>query len=184
MPISNSSKGYGAIPQAAHWLTVILVALAWVLGLFGDDLPKGAQRDAGLFVHMSAGLAVVILLVVRLTLNLVNPPPPAGPATLGIWTVRLGQATHYVLYAFLIAVPVAGIVLQFARGDALPIFGVADIASPWVRDRTFARSVKEVHEILAHTLVFVAGIHAAAALFHHWVLRDRTLARMLPRAGE
>ena len=184
MQINNSSQGYGAIPQAAHWLTVILVALAWVLGLFGDDLPKGTPRDAGLFVHMSAGLAVVILLVVRLALNLVNPPPLAGPATLGIWTVRLGQATHYVLYAMLIAVPVTGIVLQFARGDALPIFGIADIASPWVKDRAFAGSVKEVHEILAHTLVVVAGFHAAAALFHHWVLHDRTLVRMLPRAGD
>lgn len=184
MQITNSSEGYGAISQAAHWLTVILVALAWTLGLFGDDLPKGTQRDAGLFVHMSAGLAVVILLVVRLALNLVNPPPSAEPATLGIWMVRLGQATHYLLYGLLIAVPVAGIVLQFARGDALPLFGIADIASPWVKDRAFAGSVKEVHEILAHTLVVVAGFHAAAALFHHWVLRDRTLARMLPRAGE
>jgi cytochrome b561 len=184
MQIYNSSKGYGAISRAAHWLTVILVALAWVLGVLGDDLPKGTQREAGLFVHMSAGLAVVILLVVRLAWNLVNPPPPAEPTSLGIWSVRLGQATHYLLYGLLIAVPVAGIVLQFARGDALPIFGIADIASPWVRDRAFARGIKEVHEILAHTLVIVAGFHAAAALFHHWVLRDRTLARMLPRAGE
>lgn len=181
MQFYNSSSGYGAIPQAVHWLTVILVAVAWTLGLFGDDLPKGPQRDVGLFVHISAGLAVVILLVVRLAWNLVNPPPSAGPATLSIWLVRLGRAAHYLLYALLIAVPVAGIVLQFARGDALPIFGIADIASPWGRDRAFARSVKEVHEILAHTLVIVAGFHAAAALFHHWVLRDRTLARMLPR---
>lgn len=184
MQINNSSKGYGAIPQAAHWLTVILVALAWILGVFGDDLPKGPQRDAGLFVHMSAGLAVVILLVVRLAWNLASPPPSAGPASLGIWMVRLGQATHFLLYALLIAVPVAGIVSQFARGNALPVFGIVDIASPWVRDRAFARSVTEVHEILAHTLVIVAGFHAAGALFHHWVLGDRTLLRMLPRAGE
>jgi len=117
MLIYNSSKGYGAIPQAAHWLTVILVAVAWTLGLFGDDLPKGPQRDAGLFVHISAGLAVLILLVVRLAWNLFNPPPSAGPTTLGIWSARLGQAAHYLLYTLLIAVPVAGIVLQFARGE-------------------------------------------------------------------
>jgi cytochrome b561 len=184
MQINNSSKGYGAIAQATHWLTVVLVALAWTVGLFGDDLPKGTPRDAGLFVHMTAGLAVVILLVVRLALNLVNPPASVGPATRGIWMVRLGQATHYLLYGLLIAVPVAGIVLQFARGDALPIFGIADIASPWVKDRAFARSIKEVHEILAHALVIVAGFHAAAAVFHHWVLRDRTLLRMLPATGE
>jgi cytochrome b561 len=183
MLIYNSSKGYGAIPQAAHWLTVILVAVAWVSGLLGDDLPKGAPRAAGLFVHISAGLVVMVLLVVRLAWNLSNRPPDAESTGLGIWVDRLGRTAHYLLYGLLIAVPVAGIVVQFARGDALPVFGIADIASPWARDRAFARSLKEVHEILAHTLMIVAGFHAAAALFHHWVLRDRTLAKMLPRVG-
>lgn len=184
MLIFNSSKGYGAVPQAAHWLTVVLVAVAWILKLFGDDLPKGPQRDAGLFVHITAGLAVIILLVVRLAWNLFNPPPSAAPTTLGIWLVRLGQAAHYLLYALLIAVPVAGIVLQFARGESIPIFGLSEIASPWIKDRAFSGSVKEVHEVLAHSLVVVAGFHAAAALIHHWILRDQTLARMLPRFGE
>ncbi len=184
MLIYNSSKGYGAIPQAIHWLTVILVVVAWILGLFGDDLPKGAPRAAGWLVHVYAGLAVITLLVVRLAWNLFNPPPSAGPTTLGIWSVRLGRAAHYLLYALLIAVPVAGIVLQFARGDPIPIFGLAEIASPWVKDRAFSGNVKEVHEVLAHTLVIVAGFHAAAALFHHLVLRDRTLAKMLPHFDE
>jgi cytochrome b561 len=184
MLIYNSSKGYGTIPQAVHWLTVILVAVAWTLGLFGDDLPKGAPRDAALFVHISAGLAVIALLVVRMAWNLVDPPPSAGPTTLGAWSVRLGKVTHYLLYVLLIAVPAAGIVLQFARGDAIPIFGLAEIASPWVKDRALSENVKEVHEVLAHTLMVVAGFHAGAALIDHWVLRDRTLARMLPRFGD
>jgi cytochrome b561 len=71
-------------------------------------------------------------------------------------------------------------VTQFARGDAVSIFGLYEIASPWVKDRAFARSVTEVHEILANALVILAGLHAVAALVHHWILRDRTLARMLP----
>jgi len=184
MLIYNSSKGYGAVPQAVHWVTVILVAVAWTLGLFGDDLPKGAPRDAGLFVHISAGLAVIALLVVRVAWNLVDPPPPAGPTTLGAWSVHLGKVTHYLLYVLLTAVPVAGVVLQFARGDAIPVFGLAEIASPWLKDRAFSDNVEEVHEVLAHTLMVVAGLHAAAALIHHWVLRDGTLGRMLPRFGD
>jgi cytochrome b561 len=184
MRIFNSSESYGAIPQAVHWLTVILVAIAWVLGIFGDDLAKGGPRRAGLFIHVSAGLAVMALLVFRLVWNLANRPPQPESTGLGVWADRLGQTAHYLLYTLLIAVPVVGIVLQFARGDALSIFGIADISSPWVKDRAFARNVKEVHEVLAHTLIFVGGLHAAAALFHHWVLRDRTLTRMLPRAGE
>jgi cytochrome b561 len=74
----------------AHWLTVILVPVAWILGLFGDDLPKGAPRAAGLFIHISAGLVVVALLVVRQPWNLTNPPPGAEPTGLGEWADRLG----------------------------------------------------------------------------------------------
>jgi cytochrome b561 len=75
------------------------------------------------------------------------------------------------------AVPQA---LQFARGDALQLFGLFEIPSPWLANRTFARTAKEVHEVPANGLVILAGFHAAAALVHHWVFRDRTLVRILP----
>jgi cytochrome b561 len=184
MRLYNSTSGYGAIPQAVHWGTVILVAVAWILGLFGDDLPKGEARDAGLFVHISAGLAVLALLMVRIVWRAANPPAHAEPTRLGIWPDRLAQLAHYGLYALLLAVPIAGVVLQFARGNPISLFGIAEIASPWIRDRTFAGNVKDLHEILAHALVILAVFHAGAALTHHWVFHDRTLARMLPRLGE
>ena len=85
------------------------------------------------------------------------------------------RIAHYSLYLLLVAVPVVGVVLQFARGDALPLFGLAVIPSPWLKDRAFAHSVKEVHEVLAHALVILATMHAAAALIHHFIFRDRTL---------
>jgi cytochrome b561 len=49
-----------------------------------------------------------------------------------------------------------------------------------VRDRAFARSVKEVHELLSNALMILAVFHALAAMIHHWIWHDRTLARMLP----
>lgn len=180
MQFRNSPKGYGAIPQALHWLTVGLVVLAWALGTFDDALPKGAARAAGLFVHISAGIAILAVLVARLLWRLADPPPPPEPTVLGVWLDWAGRLAHYALYTLLIAAPVAGIVVQFARGDALPLFGLFEIPSPWVADRAFARSVKDVHELLANALVILAGLHAAAALVHHWVFRDRTLVRMLP----
>ena len=180
MRFRNSPDGYGAIPQTLHWLTVGLVVLAWMLGTFDDALPKGAARAAGLFVHISAGVAILAVLAVRLLWRLADPPPPAEATVLGVWLDRAGQLAHYALYALLIAAPIAGIVLQFARGDALPLFGLSEIPSPWIADRAFARSVKEVHEVLANALAIVACLHAAAALVHHWVFRDRTLVRMLP----
>jgi cytochrome b561 len=156
------------------------VVLAWALGTFDDVLPKGAARAAGLFVHISAGLAILALLVVRLLWRLADPPPPSEATVLDVWLDRAGRLAHYALYALLIAAPVAGIVLQFARGDALPLFGLSEIPSPWIANRALARSVKEVHELLANALGILACMHAAAALVHHWVFRDRTLVRMLP----
>lgn len=118
--------------------------------------------------------------MVRLLWRLADPPPPPEPTVLGKWLDRAGRLAHYALYALLIAAPVAGIVLQFARGEPLQLFELFEIASPWSANRTFARTVKEAHEVLSNGLVIFAAFHAAAALFHHWVLRDRTLLRMLP----
>ncbi len=110
-------------------------------------------------------------------------PPPHEATPLGAWVARAATLTHLALYALLIATPVVGIVLQFSLGRGLPIFGIAEIASPWVRDRAYAIAVKDIHETLANVLMAAAAFHAAAALAHHWILRDRTLARMSPFFG-
>jgi cytochrome b561 len=180
MQIRNSALRYGDVAQALHWVVAALIVVAWVVGTFGDDLPKGAARSAGLFVHVSAGSAILGLVAGRFLWRMGNPPPPHERTPLGAWADHAATLMHYALYALLVAAPVAGIVVQFARGDALPFFGLFEIASPWPADRAFAHSVKEVHEVLANGVVILASMHAAAALVHHWVFRDRTLLRMLP----
>ena len=181
MQLWNSTRNYGVVAKLLHWLTVLLVILAWMLGTFGDELPRGAARVEGLFVHMSAGFTVLLLLVFRLGWRIVDRPPPPETTPFGSWLEFLGKLTHITLYVLLAATPILGILLQFARGDALPLFGITEIASPWVRDRAFARSLKEVHETLSNVLMIIAAFHALAAMLHHWVWRDRTLERMLPR---
>jgi cytochrome b561 len=176
----NTQDRYGLLPQALHWGVVALVLVAWALGTFDDVFPKGPARAAALFIHISAGLAVIAFVAVRLLWRIGDPPPRPEKTPLGAWMDRAGHLAHYALYALLIAVPAVGIVVQFARGDPLPLFGLSDIPSPWLANRAFARNVKEVHEVLAHALVILAGLHAGAALVHHWILRDRTLVRMLP----
>jgi cytochrome b561 len=183
MQLRNSPNHFSVIAIGFHWLTVALVILAWTLGTFGDELPRGPARAAGLLVHMSAGLAILMLLFARGAWRLGDRPPPVERTYLGRYGDLASRVAHYALYVLLAAVGVVGIVLQFARGDALPIFGLFEIASPWPADRSFARSVKEVHEFLANVLVALAALHAAAALFHHWILRDQTLVRMLPWAA-
>jgi cytochrome b561 len=164
-----------------HWAVVMLVLGAALTGLFGEDLPRGAIREAGLFAHITFGLAILGFAMARLFWRLADPPPAPVNTPLGPWGELGGQIAHYAIYALLIAIPVAGIMVQFARGEPLPMFGLFDIASPWTADRAFAHDVKEAHEALANALLALVGLHAAAALVHHYVFHDRTLLRMLPR---
>ena len=97
-------------------------------------------------VHILGGLMILAVMVARLLWRLVDPPPPPEPTALGEWLDRAGRLGHCVLYALVIAVPVAGIALQFARGDALPLFGLSEMPSPGPANRALARTVKEAHE--------------------------------------
>lgn len=181
MSLRNDATGYGSVARALHWLAAVCVIAAWVLGVLLDDLPKRIEGRA-LFVHETVGLALLAIVLVRLGWRLGgNPPPPPLPGPLARWSQPVAHGLHWLLYALLIAVPVIGIVLTFARGQSLPLFGLAEIASPWPRDRALARSIKGVHELAAHLTIVLATVHAAAALVHHYLLRDDTLRRMLPR---
>lgn len=182
MQLGNSKFSYGALPQALHWLTAICVIVAWLLGQFIDAFPKGPPRAWALWTHMTLGECVMLFLVVRLVWRIADPPPPLEPTRFGRALAIASKFGHYTLYALLLAVPFLGIIVQLKRGNPLPIFGAWTFASPWPADRATARNLLEVHELLANALLILAGIHAAAALAHHYVLRDGTLVRMLPGA--
>jgi cytochrome b561 len=185
MQLANSTARYGAIPQTVHWLTAIFVLCGWMIGQFGDVLPKGSPREFGLLIHMTLGQCVMALLLVRVAWRFVNPPPPSEPTPLGRFLEIAAKCSHFTLYALLLAVPMLGIMVQLKRGNALPVFGVWQFQSPWPVDRSLARSILWLHGNLADALLILAGIHASAALVHHWIWRDHTLRRMLPGgAGE
>lgn len=176
----NSTDRYGAVVQGTHWLTVFLILFAWLLGQFMDKFPRGAASHAAHWLHNEAGMLVVLLLAVRLGWRLIDPWPVQEKPPFGALGEYAGKLGHLVLYALMLTVPIMGIVLVFARGRALDIFGFFEIASPWSRDPAFVESVEEIHGWLANALIVLAGVHAVAALAHHWVLRDSTLVRMLP----
>jgi cytochrome b561 len=184
MQLANSKTHYGAGPQLLHWLTALFVICGWLLGTFLDDFPKGPIRSSALIVHMTLGQCVIVFLIARLFWRMANPPPLPEATRFGWLQQAVAAFTHYVMYALLVAVPFMGILVQLKRGNPLPMFGVWDVASPWPTDRTLARTLLRVHEYLADALLILAGVHAVAALMHHYIFEDRTLVRMLPPASK
>lgn len=158
-----------------HWLTALLIAAAW-LGAQAIDLFPRDQRPPVVSLHMLAGLAVGLMLVWRAALRFGGRValPAAEPGLME----RAARATHVVLYALMAALVVLGIANAWARGDSL--FGLLSLsAAPAERD--LRRAIGGLHELAANAILVVAGLHAAAALFHHYVLRDGVLRRMLPQ---
>src|SRR5690242_9396286 len=151
MRVRNSPKSYGSVAILLHWAVVMLLLGAALTGMVGDELPDGGTREAGQFAHISFGLAIMGFAVARMIWRLADPPPTPIRSQLGPWGDRAVQAVHYVIYALLIAIPVAGIAVQFAHGEPLPVFGLFEIASPWTADRSFAHDVKELHEAFANS---------------------------------
>lgn len=183
MPLFNTQARYGAVAQALHWATAVLVLCAWVLGQVGEDLGGDGPRAPGIVAHVMVGLAVLLVLAVRLVWRLVDTPPAAERTRLGALADRVAGWAHYALLALLFVAPIGGIAYQLARGEPIYLFGFAEIASPGTMARATSRSIKEMHEVFANMLMMLALVHAGAALFHHWILRDNVLRRMWPFSG-
>ena len=158
-----------------HWLTALLIAVAWVGAQVIDLFPRAA-RPPVLSVHLAVGLAVGLLLLGRAMLRFGGRAvlPPAEPGLLE----RAGRATHLLLYALLAALVVLGLANAWARADSL--FGLVSLSAV-PAERGLRRTIGGLHELAANAILVVAGLHAAAALFHHYVLRDGVLRRMLPQ---
>lgn len=168
---------YSVVMRLLHWLVALAVLITVVAIEILDFFPKGSAARAAVFVvHQTAGLSVLALMVLRLFTRwgTAAPPPVPGSPLLQ----RAARLTHGALYALMVGMPILG-VLALAWGDK-PIqpFGLT-LTLPLAEDKTLAHWSKEVHESGA-TLVYIAvGLHAVAALWHEFVLKDRLLRRMI-----
>jgi cytochrome b561 len=168
---------YHAVARALHWTMAGLILVVFALGLIVDVFPRGV-KPLVVEVHKDLGVTILVLLAARLVWRLVRRPPPYRE-TLSPLIERMSGLGHLGLYALMLAVPVTGLLYLFWRGQGLDL-GLFSVASPFAADRSTARSLREVHEFAAYALIGFSALHAAAALWHHVVLKDSVLQRMLP----
>lgn len=167
---------YDGVSILLHWMTAALVVLLWALGQTIDWFPKGAPKIDARSTHFLLGVTLGIVLLVRVAWR-----ASAGrslPLADKGWLGAAAKAVHYGLYALVAATVVLGIFNAWQRGDI--VFNVFTIPKLIPGDLTLKRTLEDLHGDFADVVLIVAGLHAAAALVHHYLLRDSVLRRMLP----
>lgn len=164
---------------ALHWVMAALIAAVYACILLRENYPRGSDLREGLKTwHFMLGLAVLTLVLVRIIARFFRSEPPITPEP-PAWQTLLARITHVALYAFMVAMPILGWIALSASGKAVPFFGLElpPLVGP---SEALAEQVEELHETIGTIGYFLIGLHAVAALFHHYMLKDDTLRRMLP----
>lgn len=173
----NTRESYGLIGRFLHWFVFILVTGMLLGGVLISFLPSGGFRVFVVSAHKSTGVVVLLLMSVRLLWQFYNP----RPRDLGNIPVLnyIAHVLHIWLYVLLILQPLSGILMSQAYGYPVTIFGAFKLP-PLIWNSPALGSVwGEIHRATAVVLSMAIAIHAAAALKHHFIDRDRTLMRML-----
>ena len=179
MPLRNTRDRFGAVAKTFHWVTLLLLVGSFTIAVSMESLPLSPRKLQLFAWHKWVGVTVFLVVLARLAWRLANPVPrqPAGVAQ---WQRRLASLSHAALYGILIVMPVTGWIMSAALNLPVVYLGLILIPSPFGVDRVLGEAMKTVHLTLALTLLALVSIHALAALYHHFILRDDVMRRMLP----
>jgi cytochrome b561 len=179
---------YDTLSRAFHWLTAIAVIAAFILGPehFGSEMRQGLDPATriDIVVHESLGMLVMALTLLRLLWAAVRPAKPGFD--MPTWMHIASKATHGLLWLMLLVVPVSAILTLGSEGHPLTLLGGIRVNDmPFIAQSAIADMVDwgEVHELLGNAIMWLSGLHAVAAIYHHRVLKDGVLLSMLPPRG-
>jgi cytochrome b561 len=177
--LRNTPDGYGLVAILLHWLTALAILGLFAMGLWmtGLDYYHPWYHRAP-EIHKAVGTLLGALLLLRLLWRLGNPRPLPEP-THSAFERYASRVAHALLYALPFAVIGAGYLISTADGQPIEVFALFAVPATLTGLPEQADRAGDVHLALAIALVAVAGIHALAALKHHFIDHDRTLLRML-----
>lgn len=185
---------YTPAARKFHWLIALLILIQFPIGLYmtyrGNDMET--VNDKGETVkgvwdgvtntlyssHKALGLTILALVLLRLIYRLSNGAPRSDPSVPPALT-GVAHLVHWSIYLLLLAVPTLGL-LGIYFGDYLDIFSIK-LPQLVTKDSKFAETLFEYHEVAAFILIALVVLHVGAAIFHHFVRRDRVVERMVPK---
>jgi cytochrome b561 len=168
---------YGTTAKVLHWAIVGLLVLQYAIGWLMPDVHRGPPGTP-MVVHMSLGVLVFVIIVLRLGWRLTHPVAPES--SLPPWQRLSSEAVHWLLYAMVLATTLSGWLFASFRGWSVRFFYLVPLPMLWSGDDAAVKAIDGLHQAMEWTLLALIAVHVLAALAHVFVYRDRIMQRMLP----
>ena len=169
---------YGPIAKILHWLVVALLLVQYAIGWLMPDIHRGMKPGAPMTFHISVGITLLVLIVLRLVWRLTHPVAPES--LLPPWQRPSSEAVHWLLYVLVLATTMTGWLFASFRGWGVPFFYLFPMPMLAADDAAAGKAIDGLHQAMQWALLVFIVVHVAAALAHRFVYRDRIMQRMLP----
>jgi cytochrome b561 len=181
--IRNTPSSWGSLARAFHWILGLTIICMIAYGWWMNHFPARPDRFFYRSIHADIGYAVLLLTVLRLIWRGLNPTPslPERTTPSQLWAARI---SHGALYAITIVVAMLGWAHSGARDPNYSSwFGLFHVPQFTTPDKAAAGRFEDLHIYFAYGLLALIVLHLAAAIWHHFVKRDRIVARMVDGAA-
>ena len=173
------NKRYTTFAIALHWMVAALIFCAFPIGLYMSDLKLSPLKLQLFSYHKWLGVTVFLIVMIRIVWRATHTPP-ALPDSIAAWQQRAAHGLHHLLYVLMFAIPVTGWLMSSAKGVPTVYLGWIPLPDLLEKDKELGHLLENIHATLNYLMLALLVLHVAAALKHHFIERDDTLARMLP----
>jgi cytochrome b561 len=181
MTYGTRTDHYPATSKLLHWLVAVSVLTTAPVAISMTRMSEGPTQDFLYNFHKSLGVAILILMSLRLINRLAVGAPIADPG-IRPWQKTVSSVVHASFYVLLLAMPVVGYIANSAYGAPAPFFGLFNIPPVVEKNEALATQLFAVHRWVGWFLIVLVLTHVGAALYHYFIRGDNVLQRMLPRA--
>ncbi|MDX1916743.1 MAG: cytochrome b [Rickettsiaceae bacterium] len=175
----NTKNSYGLIAKLFHWVTALIVISMICVGYYMTSLDSGADKVYIYKMHKASGVLLLIIILTRLIWNSLNVRVESSKSA-PYWQVAAAKLNFKVLYLMSLLMPITGISMSLYHGKAIDFFSIWTIEA-FTPNKSIADLAKEMHSGFVVLLIISITLHILGALYHHFILKDRTLIRMIKK---
>jgi cytochrome b561 len=169
---------FSVVQRLLHWVMAVMIVTMLFIGV-GMVSTVAPRYWTLVSIHRPLGIAILVLVVVRIVVRLASGAPPL-PADLPGWQAFAAKASHVVLYALMVVMPLIGWSMLSAGGYPIVLYGSIHLPPIAPHSDSLHAVLWDAHVVLAYVFFLTILVHVSAALLHAWVRRDEVFASMAP----